>query len=132
MCACACVCVHPDLSLCGGAVEAQVLSLQAAVYRQTVKNHGCVRRRRLGVLLLTNTRQNQVGSNHRIPETKKVVCVFCACHFTWLWMLRRFSRWKSQGRMDLSGAKVCRGGMPRRLGRTGSASASWFRKVLVM
>lgn len=51
---------------------------------------------------------------------------------TWLWMLRRFNRWKSQGRTDLRGAKVCRGGTPRLLGRTGSAKTSWFRKALVM
>lgn len=51
---------------------------------------------------------------------------------TWLWMLRRLTTRKSQGRMDLRGAKVCRGGMPRLLGITGSAKTSWFRKELVM
>lgn len=55
-------------------------------------------------------------------------CVFC----TWFWMLRRFTRWKSQGKVDLRGAKVCKGGMPLRLGRTGSAKTSWFRMALVM
>lgn len=51
---------------------------------------------------------------------------------TWFWMLRKFSRCKSQGKMDLRGAKVCRGGMPRLLGRTGSAKTSWFKTALVM
>lgn len=55
-----------------------------------------------------------------------------ACVRTWLWMLRRFTRKKSQGRMDLRGAKVCKGGMPRLLGRTGNANTSWFRMALVM
>lgn len=47
-------------------------------------------------------------------------------------MLRRFSKWKSQGNLDISGAKVLRGGMPRLLGTTGSGSTSWFRMALVM
>lgn len=54
------------------------------------------------------------------------------CLYTWLWMLRRFTRWRSQGRMDLRGAKVCRGGMPRLLGRMGKANTSWFSMALVM
>lgn len=49
----------PDLSLCGGAVEAEVLSLKVAVQRETVKNQSCVWRWRLGVLLLMQTHEKQ-------------------------------------------------------------------------
>ncbi len=45
---------HPDLSLCGGAVEAKVRRVQATVQRYTMKDQGRVRRRRVGVLLLTH------------------------------------------------------------------------------
>lgn len=57
---------------------------------------------------------------------------FPGLSFTRLWMLLRFSRWKSQGRVPANGAKVRMGGTPCFLGNTGSASTSWFRMVEVM
>lgn len=58
------------LSLRGGAVEAEVWSVQPTVHRQPVENQSCVGRWRLGVLQLTQeTRVNSKVNTAKRPRS---------------------------------------------------------------
>lgn len=71
---------NPDLSLSGGAVESEVLSLEVAVQCETVKNQSGVWRGRLGVLLLickhTKNESKYEMSKIKFPLCEHRVCLF--------------------------------------------------------
>lgn len=80
----------------------------------------------------TNTRAVSTRIKPSLVLTAEDIDTHVVCVFTELWMLLRFSKWKSHGSAPPNGAKVRMGGTPCFLGNTGSASTSWFRKAEVM